>query len=136
MPNARIQVDAVAGKLSLSLLLLCLLTYHITALTRLVTASISEDDYGVVQKHVPAVLQSFSSLINALEKYVANPPIHWTDTEAKEKAPVLKEPEMLLKALKNGVKEIAVAFKPYAKDMELSADMRSRILEAKEGSLV
>lgn len=67
---------------------------------------------------------------------MANPPIHWTDIEAKEKVLVLKEPEMLLKALKNGVREIAVAFKPYVKDMELSADVRSRILEAKEGSLV
>lgn len=90
-----------------------------------------------MQKHVPAVLQSFSSLIDALEKYVANPPIHWTDIEAREKkALVLKEPEMLLRALKNGVREIAVAFKPYVKDMELSGDVRSRILDAKDGALV
>lgn len=86
---------------------------------------------------MPAVLQSFSSLIDALEKYVSNPPIHWTDIEAKEKkALVLREPDMLLRALKNGVREIAVAFKPYVRDMELSGDVRSRILEAKEGALV
>lgn len=86
---------------------------------------------------MPAVLQSFSSLIDALEKYVSNPPIHWTDVEAREKKTlVLREPDMLLRALKNGVREIAVAFKPYVRDMELSGDVRSRILEAKEGALV
>lgn len=90
-----------------------------------------------MQKHVPAILQSFSSLIDTLEKYVSSPPIHWTDVEAKEKKTlVLKEPEMLLRALKNGVKEIAVAFKPYLRDMGLSGDVKSRILEAKEGALV
>lgn len=86
---------------------------------------------------MPAVLQSFSSLIDALERYVSNPPIHWTDVEAREKKTlVLREPEVLLRALKNGVREIAVAFKPYVRDMELSGDVRSRILEAKEGALV
>lgn len=68
---------------------------------------------------------------------MANPPIHWTDVEAKKKKSlVLREPDMLLRALKTGVREIAIAFKPHVKGMELSGDMRSMILEAKEGALV
>ncbi|KAH0609035.1 uncharacterized protein H6S33_001263 [Morchella sextelata] len=120
MPNVRIQVNAVSS------------------LARLVTASLSEDDYGVVQKHVPLILQAFSSTIEALDRYMASPPIHWTDIEAKSdpKSLTLREPEMLLKALEGGLRDIAVAFKPYVKDMELSAEVKRRVLEAKEEALL
>lgn len=139
MPNVRIQVDAVSGipyPLQTRPLLLSP-TNVSTALSRLVVASLSEDEFGVVQKHVPAILQCFSSTIDALEKYIANPPIHWTDIEAKKgDRKVLREPDILLKALKTGLRDIAVAFKPYVKDMALSGDVRTRVLDAKEGALL
>lgn len=43
---------------------------------------------------------------------------------------------MLLKALKRGLQDIAIAFKPYVKDMELSGEVRRRVLEAKEATLL
>jgi hypothetical protein len=69
---------------------------------------------------------------------MASPPIHWTDIEAKSdpKSLTLREPEMLLKALEGGLRDIAVAFKPYVKDMELSAEVKRRVLEAKEEALL
>lgn len=86
---------------------------------------------------MPAILQSFSNTIGSLEKYIANPPIHWTDVESKgKKTLTLREPETLLKTLKDGMRDIAIAFRPYVKDMELSGEVRRRVLEAKEGALL
>jgi hypothetical protein len=43
---------------------------HSLALARLVAASYSEDNYGVVQKDIPKVLESMLGLLMALESFL------------------------------------------------------------------
>ncbi|RPA90651.1 hypothetical protein L873DRAFT_1717066, partial [Choiromyces venosus 120613-1] len=121
IPNVGLQVNAVQ------------------AISRLVTSSLMEDEYGIVQKHVPTLLASFISTMDTLEKYLASPPISWTDVESiqkQEKGELkLAEPQLLLTTLKEGFKKIATAYAPYIDGMELSSDTKKIILEAREKGL-
>lgn len=90
-------------------------------------ASLKEDEFGVVQNHVSKILSSFNATLATLERYVADPPLHWTDTGAKNSSqPVwLPEPEALIAQLKATIKEISDAFRPYRDS--LPAELREMI---------
>ncbi|KAG0641614.1 nucleoporin protein Ndc1-Nup [Tuber brumale] len=121
IPNVGLQVNAVQ------------------AISRLVTSSLAEDEYGIVQNHAPTLLASFISTMDTLDKYLASPPISWTDVESiqkQEKGELhLVEPQLLLSALKEGFKDIATAYAPYIDGMGLASDTRKIILEARERGL-
>ncbi|PWW72431.1 hypothetical protein C7212DRAFT_354651 [Tuber magnatum] len=121
IPNVGLQVNAVQ------------------AISRLVTSSLLEDEYGIVQKHASTLLASFISTMDTLEKYLSSPPISWTDVESiqkQEKGELnLVEPHLLLSALKGGFKDIATAYAPYIDRMELSSDTKRIVLEARERGL-
>ena len=89
--------------------------------------SLKEDDLGVVQVHVCKILQSFCATLETLEKYVANPPVHWTDTEAKSRAPALPEPESLIAQLRSTIADVTRAFSPFLDEMDLPKDVRSKL---------
>jgi len=109
IPCVRIQVDVI------------------TALGRLVCASLEEDEYGTVQDHVSKILQSFCATLETLEKYVAAPPIHWTDTDAVQAGHVeLEEPEILIRTLKSTIAEITRSFAPYLEEI-VPADLRAKL---------
>ena len=90
-------------------------------------ASLEEDEFGVVQAHVCKILQSFCTTLETLEKYVANPPMHWTDTEAKSGAPHLPEPELLIAQLRSTISDVTRAFSPFLDEMGLPKDVRSKL---------
>ncbi|KAL7267236.1 hypothetical protein RUND412_010183 [Rhizina undulata] len=120
LPNVQLQKDAVV------------------ALSQLICASLTEDEYGVVQNHVPAILQSFCATLNALEAYAHDPPVHWTDVYAKQMKDrlVLREPAVLIKALKASLRDIAKTFAPYLKDMVISPEVRKKLDSIKQTVLV
>ncbi|KAF8252841.1 hypothetical protein K440DRAFT_535502, partial [Wilcoxina mikolae CBS 423.85] len=109
IPNVRIPIDAIS------------------ALGKLVVASLEEDEFGIVQVHVGKILQSFCATLETLEKYVANPPLHWTDTEAKSGHIRLQEPELLILQLKSTISDITRAFSQFLHEMELPGDVRSKL---------
>lgn len=87
----------------------------------------------MVQKQIATILRAFNTTIEALEKYLKEPPIHWTDIDClkKQKAGTLElpEPQTLLKVLRGTTQDIATAFAPYAN--EYPADIRAIVLAAK-----
>jgi nucleoporin NDC1 len=92
-----------------------------------VIASLEEDELGVVQVHVGKILQSFYATLETLEKYVANPPLHWTDTEAKSGHIRLQEPELLILKLRSTIGDITQGFSRFLDEMELPGDVRSKL---------
>lgn len=101
---------------------------RVTALTSLICASLTEDDYGVVQKNVAAVLDAFYSTLSALQRFVTEPPLHWTDVDAKtaDGELKLKEPEMLMEELRSGIHQIMEAFEPY-RDSVLTPELLKKL---------
>lgn len=84
-------------------------------------ASLDEDEFGVVQQHVPSILQCFRVTLNALESFVEYPGVHWTDVDWHRNGPApLHEPEMLKKELKVGMQKIVGSFEPYLDSVLLS----------------
>lgn len=84
------------------------------ALAFLTCASLSEDQYGLVQKRIAPILESFCTTLSILERYTSDPPIHWTDVESRKSAkPVLQEPELLIRELKGAIRSIVDAFGSY-----------------------
>lgn len=67
--------------------------------------------------------------METLESYTANPPLHWTDTEAHLATGKiwLEEPEALIAQLKTTIADIANAFAPFLNQMELPSDVRSKL---------
>ncbi|KAI2465589.1 nucleoporin protein Ndc1-Nup [Annulohypoxylon bovei var. microspora] len=92
------------------------------ALSRLAVSSLTEDQYGNVQRDVPAIIRTFTVVIKKLERFRDNLPIHWTDLGQNRECPEVDE---LLDALKDGLNELITAFGQYSTDLRLSrADMR------------
>jgi len=77
--------------------------------------------------------------MNALEKYLASPPISWTDVESiqkQEKGQLhLAEPQLLLSTIKEGFKDIATAYAPYVDGMKIPSSTKKIVLEARERGL-
>lgn len=92
------------------------------ALSRLAVCSLTEDQYGNVQRDVPAIIRTFTVVIKKLEKFRDELPMHWTDLQKKRECPEVDE---LLDALKDGLGELIAAFGQYSTDLRLTrADMR------------
>ena len=80
-----------------------------------------------MQAHVSKILESFCATLETLERYVRNPPLHWTDTENKNAAEVrLPEPELLIQTLRNAINDITTAFGPYLDEM-LPQDVKRKL---------
>ncbi|KAI1101384.1 nucleoporin protein Ndc1-Nup [Jackrogersella minutella] len=92
------------------------------ALSRLAVSSLTEDQYGNVQRDVPTIIRTFTVVIKKLERFRDNLPIHWTDLTKTRDCPEVDE---LLDALKDGLSELITAFGQYSTDLRLTrADMR------------
>ncbi|OTA53713.1 nucleoporin protein Ndc1-Nup [Hypoxylon sp. EC38] len=92
------------------------------ALSRLAVCSLTEDQYGNVQRDVPTIIRTFTVIIKKLEKFRDELPIHWTDLQKNRECAEVDE---LLDALKEGLGELIAAFGQYSTDLRLTrADMR------------
>ncbi|RVD81195.1 uncharacterized protein DFL_009069 [Arthrobotrys flagrans] len=118
LPDASTQVDAI------------------NALVGFALASLKEDTYGTVQKELGGILEEFTKISAALEKYMAEPPVHWTDIHAKEvlskndaseKEKLYPEAVALSSAINDGLQKIGEAFEKYFDNLGLSVDARRKI---------
>ncbi|PGH36331.1 nucleoporin NDC1 [[Emmonsia] crescens] len=102
----------------------------VESLTRLLIASLAEDQFGKVQEDVAAVVRLFTETIMVLESFTSagdgGLDIHWTDvdfppadagTEMQKKARKVEEVEMIKEALRGGLSELLGAFKLYLDDV-------------------
>lgn len=92
-----------------------------TALSHLVTNSLKEDEYGQVQKDVPAVVNLYVANIRATEKYLQNLQPHWTDVNFKSGDRVVPEVLETLTALRSGLEGVLGAFAEYLQSIGLTA---------------
>ncbi|KAI0967928.1 nucleoporin protein Ndc1-Nup [Xylaria arbuscula] len=92
------------------------------ALSQLAVHSLTEDRYGNVQRDVPAMIRTFTTVIRRLEALRDGFPVHWTDLSRSGECPEVTE---VLVALKDGLGALVEAFGPYRADLRLSrADLR------------
>lgn len=114
---------------------LTLIVDAIDALTRLLIASLAEDQYGRVQTDVPSVIRLFTETIVALEIFVHQGGLdaHWTDVyfppasnpEAQEEARKVPNIQLIMAALKSGLGDLLDSFKPYLRDIGIEGkDLR------------
>ncbi|KZF25750.1 hypothetical protein L228DRAFT_83042 [Xylona heveae TC161] len=101
----------------------------IDALTRLAVASLQEDRYGGVQADVPTLIRTFDATARNLDAFVRQTAPHWSDTQFNPTNPSSRkvpEVEILLGALRSGLKDLLVAFGEYAEHMGLTpAEIRT-----------
>ncbi|KAJ5610373.1 hypothetical protein N7510_007092 [Penicillium lagena] len=114
---------------------LCSIVDAVESLSRLLVASLAEDQYGKVQADVPAVVRLFTQTIMTLEDFVYNGGLsaHWTDVhfppsskpEAQAEARRVPDVELVLDTLKISLGELLTAFNPYLRDIGLEGkDLR------------
>jgi hypothetical protein len=89
----------------------------VDAVTRFSVASLTEDKYGNVQRDVPLIIRTLTTVITKLEKFKKSFVLHWTDVEKKRECP---EVDAVLVALKAGLTELISAFGSYSQDLRLS----------------
>lgn len=113
---------------------LCVIVDAVQSLTRLLVASLTEDQYGKVQTDVPSAIRLFTDTIMTTEAFVYNDlGVHWTDVnfasdrtpESQLKARKVPEVEFVLDALRSGLKDLLTSFKPYLQDINIQGkDLR------------
>lgn len=106
-----------------------MLTVGLIALTRLVVASLKEDEYGLVQRDLGEIFETLFESIDTLQGFIDNPPIDWTDVDAvaNRSKLQLREPTILLATLNDAVREIAKPFGKYLDDIKASYPVKRRL---------
>ena len=98
----------------------------VNALTALAVASLAEDTYGKVAKDVPLLIQAFVSIIQSIEGFVRNLPVHWTDVEFSDLDRRAEDVDLVVGTMKAGLKEMVDAFGQYATELGLTErDMKT-----------
>lgn len=92
----------------------------VNALTALALASLTEDIYGKVAKDVSILIQVFVSVIQSVEGFVRDLPVHWTDVEFSDSDRRGEEVDLVVGSMKAGLKEILDAFGKYAAELGLT----------------
>ncbi|KKK21534.1 nuclear envelope protein [Aspergillus rambellii] len=107
---------------------LCSTIDAIESLTRLLVASLQEDQYGKVQADVPGVVRLFTETVMTLEQYAhAGLSIHWTDVNfppssnpaAQAEARRVPDVELVIDTLRASLASLLSAFNLYLKDIGL-----------------
>ena len=93
----------------------------VNALSALALASLTEDPYGKVAKDVPLLIRAFVSVVQSVEGFVGNLPVHWTDVEFSDSDRRVEEADMVVGSMKAGLKQMVDAFGTYATELGLSA---------------
>lgn len=89
----------------------------IQSLVGLAVHSLSEDQYGNVQRDIKAIIKNFTVIILNLENLKSNLEIHWTDVMSIQESPDI---DLILVTLKNGLGELIDAFGKYSDNLGLS----------------
>ncbi|KXH41505.1 nucleoporin protein Ndc1-Nup, partial [Colletotrichum nymphaeae SA-01] len=100
----------------------------VDVLSLLAVHSLNDDNYGRVQKDVPTIIRTFTTVITKIEAFKDSFPVHWTDIEKDRTAP---EVEAVIAALKTGLAQVIAEFERYSSDLRLT---RTDIRLAKEAA--
>ena len=93
-----------------------------TAVSQLAVCSLAEDRFGNVQRDVPELIRTFTTVVGKLDAFKKSFPIHWTDIEGRRESPEIDE---ILAAMRRGLRDVVAEFGPYSEDLRLSLkDMR------------
>ena len=92
----------------------------VNALSALAVASLAEDTYGKVAKDVPLLIRAFVSVIQSVEGFVGNLPVHWTDVEFSDLDKRVEDVDLVISSMKAGLKEMVDAFGRYATELGLT----------------
>ncbi|KAK0705401.1 nucleoporin protein Ndc1-Nup [Lasiosphaeris hirsuta] len=92
------------------------------ALSLVAATSLTEDNYGNVQRDVATTIRSLTALTKKLDAFITTLPIHWTDVEKKKE---VGDIQAILDALRESLGLLLHEFTPYARDLRMSlTDMR------------
>jgi nucleoporin NDC1 len=89
----------------------------ISALTKLAVLSLTEDNYGNVQRDVASLIRAFTKIKTKLDAFKADFPMHWTDNGAAREC---AEVDAILETLKEALVQLVTNFGPYARDLRLT----------------
>ena len=92
----------------------------VNALTALALASLTEDSYGKVAKDVPLLIRAYVSVIQSVEGFVRDLPVHWTDVDFSDSERRGEDVDLVLWSMKAGLKEMVNAFGKYATELGLT----------------
>lgn len=91
-------------------------------LSQLAAVSLFEDNYGTVQRDVPALIRTLTVVIKKIEIFRSNFPDHWTDLEKKRRCSPVEE---VLDALKEALARVVTSFEEFSADLRLTrTDLR------------
>lgn len=90
----------------------------IDALSFLAVASLKEDMYGKVSKDVAVLIRTYTNTITALEAFIRDVVVHWTDVEFNDRNE--DEVDLILASLKGALREMIRGFGPYVGELEIS----------------
>lgn len=101
----------------------------VLALTTLIVASHDDDQFGQVQRDIPAVMEAADDLIRALEEFITNPPVSWTDVAVRKgyEQPRLARMREVLQAAESGFVNIVIKFGETLEHLSLSERVVKRI---------
>ena len=93
----------------------------INTVSTLALASLKEDNYGKVAKDIPLLIRAYVSTTSSIEGFVNSLPAHWTDVEFSEQDRKAEEVELIVGALKTGLRDMLGAFGQYATELGMGA---------------
>lgn len=107
----------------------------VDSLTRMLIASLDEDQYGKVQADVPSVINLFTQTLMSLDAFIHQGGLdaHWTDVyfppssqpEAQAEARKIPDVELVLNTLQSGLRDLLAAFKPFLREIGVTGkDLR------------
>lgn len=104
---------------------LTLIVDAVESLTNLATASIKEDAYGKVAKDIPLIIRTFILTNQAMERFTATLPVHWTDVHFSEDQRQAEDVLIVLSALRNGLQKLVQTFGGFSAELGIEVkDLR------------
>ncbi|CAO3664080.1 unnamed protein product [Umbelopsis ramanniana] len=94
--------------------------YAIESLSNLTSASLKEDEYGLVQRDIPAVIDCMLGCLQEVESLMYNPPAAYSALTASSDSRItIREPLQIINALKSGLYQIIIEFEPYLSEFKV-----------------
>ncbi|GAB5593981.1 hypothetical protein Unana1_08881 [Umbelopsis nana] len=94
--------------------------YAIESLSNLTSASLKEDECGLVQRDIPAVIDCLLGCLQEVESLLYNPPASYSALKADSDSRItIREPLQIINALKSGLYQIVITFEPYVSDFKV-----------------
>ncbi|PFH60472.1 hypothetical protein XA68_10906 [Ophiocordyceps unilateralis] len=100
----------------------------VEALCQLAVHSLSEDEFGIVQRDVASIVRTMTAVMDKVEALKRRFPSHWMDPRRVPRSPAV---DAVTEALRTGLERLMTTFEPYSRDLGLS---RGDVRLAKEAA--